>query len=78
MDLSKRTVVEGPAALPPELIALIKRMQQICVLRNFEPNEANAIEYRKASGHWLKPHVDDRPVPLLVAFAAVLCELHGH
>jgi alkylated DNA repair dioxygenase AlkB len=24
------------------------------------PNEANAIDYRKSMGHWLKPHVDDR------------------
>jgi hypothetical protein len=29
-------------------------------LRNFAPNEANAIEYQRALGHSLAPHCDDR------------------
>lgn len=60
MDLSKRTVVEGATAMPPLLTALITRMQQVPLLQHFQPNEANAIDYRKSLGHWLKPHVDDR------------------
>lgn len=28
--------------------------------KNFVPNEANAIDYRRKKGHWLKGHVDDR------------------
>lgn len=60
MDLSKRTVVEGPTPLASELHMLIARMQSIPLLSNFCPNEANAIDYRKPLGHWLKPHVDDR------------------
>lgn len=27
---------------------------------SFEPNEANAIDYRKGEGHWLQGHVDDQ------------------
>ena len=64
MDLSKRTVVEGATPLASELHMLIARMQSIPLLSNFRPNEANAIDYRKPLGHWLKPHVDDRFVCL--------------
>lgn len=60
MDLRQRTVVEGVTPLPAELHMLIARMQQVPCLRNFQPNEANAIDYRQDLGHWLKPHVDDR------------------
>ncbi len=60
MDLSKRTVIEGSTPLAAEVQTLIRRMRQIPLLSNFQPNEANAIDYRKALSHWLKPHVDDR------------------
>ncbi|KAL0047088.1 hypothetical protein WJX82_006265 [Trebouxia sp. C0006] len=60
MDLGQRTVVEGVTPLAAELRMLIARMQQVPCLRCFQPNEANAIDYRKDLGHWLKPHVDDR------------------
>lgn len=77
MDLSKRTVMEGSTALPPLLMALAQRMRQLSVLQDFEPNEANAIDYHKAFGHWLKPHVDDRQVLwfLHLQLAAVLSML---
>ena len=65
MDLNKRTVVEGATAMPPVLTALITRMQQMPLLQHFQPNEANAIDYRQGLGHWLKPHVDDRSVSLM-------------
>ena len=29
-------------------------------LAKFRPNEANAIDYRRRQGHWLRPHCDDR------------------
>jgi alkylated DNA repair dioxygenase AlkB len=29
-------------------------------LKDFQPNEANAIDYRRREKHWLKAHVDDR------------------
>ncbi|DBA82869.1 TPA: hypothetical protein ACH3X1_006662 [Trebouxia sp. C0004] len=60
MDLGQRTVVEGSTVLAAELHMLIARMQQVPFLRCFQPNEANAIDYRKDLGHWLKAHVDDR------------------
>ena len=60
MDLGKRTVVAGATAFPAQLLMLIQRMQSIPLLAAFQPNEANAIDYQKALGHWLKPHVDDR------------------
>lgn len=66
MDLRQRTVVEGVTPLPAELHMLIARMQQVPCLRNFQPNEANAIDYRQDLGHWLKPHVDDRCVIILL------------
>lgn len=65
MDLSKRTVVEGATPLAAELQMLIDRMHQLPLLASFQPNEANAIDYRKALGHWLKPHMDDRFVSCL-------------
>ena len=48
--------------MPPVLNGLITRMQQLPLLHAFEPNEANAIDYHKSLGHWLKAHVDDRSV----------------
>ncbi|DBB01325.1 TPA: hypothetical protein ACH3X3_011716 [Trebouxia sp. C0006] len=66
MDLGQRTVVEGVTPLAAELRMLIARMQQVPCLRCFQPNEANAIDYRKDLGHWLKPHVDDRCMAVLL------------
>ena len=62
MDLGKRTVQEGSLPMPEELVSLIQRMQSTALLKDFEPNEANAIDYCKRKGHWLKAHVDDRCV----------------
>ena len=78
MDLSKRTVVEGSTAMPPVLAALITRMQQIPLLQHFQPNEANAIDYRKGLGHWLKPHVDDRSaaVPHVMSSRHTVLAMH--
>ena len=60
MDLKQRTVQAEDVPLPKLLRLLIARMQQLPLLRDFKPNEANAIDYIKAAGHQLKPHVDDR------------------
>lgn len=62
MDLGKRTVQEGSMPMPAELVSLIQRMQSTALLKDFQPNEANAIDYCKSKGHWLKAHVDDRCV----------------
>jgi hypothetical protein len=72
MDLGQRTVVEGVTPLAAELHMLIARMQQVPCLGCFQPNEANAIDYRKDLGHWLKPHVDDRCVLILLLWGLYL------
>ena len=36
------------------------RKLNLPAMKNFSPNEANAIDYRRHEGHWLKAHVDDR------------------
>ncbi|KAL3682367.1 hypothetical protein R1sor_000389 [Riccia sorocarpa] len=52
------------AQLPPMpkfLKPFVERMRsQVPVLNEFCPNEMNAIDYRKALGHWLQAHMDDR------------------
>ena len=32
--------------------------EKVSVLQGFRPNEANAIDYRRAEGHFLAPHCD--------------------
>ena len=32
--------------------------EKVSVLQGFRPNEANAIDYRRAEGHFLTPHCD--------------------
>eukprot|EP00933_Yihiella_yeosuensis_P018400 TRINITY_DN15115_c0_g5_i1.p1 TRINITY_DN15115_c0_g5~~TRINITY_DN15115_c0_g5_i1.p1 ORF type:complete len:204 (-),score=37.54 TRINITY_DN15115_c0_g5_i1:66-677(-) len=39
-------------------------------LENFQPNEANAIDYRREEGHHLLPHCDDRQLS-----GEILCNL---
>ena len=44
-------------------------------LRQFEPNEANAISYDKAAGCELLPHVDDRQMSTdLIVNLSLLCD----
>ena len=35
-------------------------LSRLLAKHQFQPNEANAIDYHKRSNHWLKDHVDDR------------------
>ena len=48
--------------MPPILLALAARMRALdgVPLAAFEPNEANALCYRAADGHYLGAHCDDR------------------
>ena len=73
MDLGRRTVQQGNHPLPVELSVLVQRMQSMALLREFRPNEANAIDYCKSKGHWLKKHVDDRYLFLSSHIAICLC-----
>lgn len=69
-DLRAKKFLPAQHPLPPVLAPVIARMQRLGAhasggggcppLRNFAPNEANAIEYQRALGHSLAPHCDDR------------------
>jgi alkylated DNA repair dioxygenase AlkB len=39
---------------------LLPKLKQLPPMKGCIPNEANAVEYRRSQGHWLKSHVDDR------------------
>ncbi len=60
MDLAKRKVQEATVPMPLLLKQLADRMRSLPILAKFHPNEANAIDYHRARGNCLKPHVDDR------------------
>ncbi|EFJ43731.1 hypothetical protein VOLCADRAFT_119009 [Volvox carteri f. nagariensis] len=60
-DYHRRGVAPVEHPLPPLLRILTERMRvQVGLLRCFQPNEANAIDYWRSRGSWLRPHVDDR------------------
>ncbi|KXZ45623.1 hypothetical protein GPECTOR_52g25 [Gonium pectorale] len=60
-DYHRRGVATAQHPLPPLLASLAERMRtRIPLLRDFRPNEANAIDYRRSWGSWLRPHADDR------------------
>lgn len=61
MDLKERKVLPATHELPPLLQSLAERMRaSLPALRDFHPTEANAIDYRRADGHVLRAHVDNR------------------
>jgi alkylated DNA repair dioxygenase AlkB len=39
---------------------LLPKLKLLAPMMGCVPNEANAIDYRRKQGHWLKSHVDDR------------------
>ncbi|KAL3937737.1 MAG: hypothetical protein SGBAC_007217 [Bacillariaceae sp.] len=39
---------------------LVPKLKDLPTVKGCVPNEANAIDYRRMQGHWLKSHVDDR------------------
>ena len=75
-DLKRRAFADPLHAMPPIFTPLIRRARQLLpdhLKGAFFPNEANALDYRKAEGHALLPHCDDRqlsgPVLLTVCLA---------
>ena len=62
------TFAEPAHAMPDIFAPLVRRMRTIPELRNFRPNEANALDYRRSEGHYLGAHCDDRQLsgPILV------------
>ena len=60
-DLWSREVRAPKHALPDWIATIvIPKLKRIATLHDFTPNDANALEYHRQLGHWLKDHVDDR------------------
>ena len=77
VDLKRRTVAPASRPLPPLVQAVADKMSAThhTALRQFEPNEANAICYDKAAGCELLPHVDDRQMSTdLIVNLSLLCD----
>lgn len=77
VDLKRRTVSPASRPLPHLVQAVADKMSatQHQALRQFEPNEANAICYDKAAGCELLPHVDDRQMSTdLIVNLSLLCD----
>lgn len=54
--------VDAPEHPLPDFIQnlLLPKLKLLRPMMGCVPNEANAIDYRRKQGHWLKSHVDDR------------------
>ena len=54
--------VDAPENPLPEFLRrlLLPKLCSLPPMMGCIPNEANAIDYRRQKGHWLKAHVDDR------------------
>eukprot|EP00250_Pteridium_aquilinum_P016757 c23280_g1_i1 orf=183-1595(-) len=73
-DLKKRYVRPAVHEMPKILVPVLERMRTtVPVLKDFWPNETNAIDYYKHKGHWLKPHVDDRQMSGTILVNLSLC-----
>lgn len=60
-NLRDKRVSEAEHPLPRFVESLLKpKLRVIQHVADFVPNEANAIDYRRDSGHYLASHVDDR------------------
>ena len=60
-NLRDRRVSEPEHAMPHFFNSiLVEKLKRILPMAGCIPNEANAIDYRRKQGHWLKSHVDDR------------------
>ncbi|KAH7373587.1 hypothetical protein KP509_17G063600 [Ceratopteris richardii] len=73
-NLRKRCVCPANFEMPKVLMPILERMREsVSVLKDFCPNETNAIDYCKHKGHWLKPHVDDRQISGTILVNLSLC-----
>jgi alkylated DNA repair protein alkB family protein 4 len=60
-QLKERRVMPADRDLPEVLKTIVMpRLLKLKPMNGCHPNEANAIDYRRHFGHWLKSHVDDR------------------
>lgn len=60
-NLRDRRVNAAENPLPSFVQEILKpKLTKLLSMKDVSPNEANAIDYRRASGHYLASHVDDR------------------
>jgi alkylated DNA repair protein alkB family protein 4 len=59
-SLRDRKVYKAENPLPLCVQRVIDRVKMLKPMKNCIPNEANAIDYRRNNGDYLKSHVDDR------------------
>ena len=59
-SLKDRAVYPEENPLPRDISNIIDRISSLQIFQGCEPNEANAIDYRKVKGDYLRSHVDDR------------------
>ena len=67
--------IEIPRVSNDRAVQVIRRLRAVrgtCsnIMRDFKPNEANAIDYRRTKGDYLGTHCDDRYLS-----GKVLCNL---
>jgi alkylated DNA repair protein alkB family protein 4 len=59
-DLRERKVTAAENPLPDFVQSILfPKLNVLPQMMGCIPNEANAIDYRRDKGHWLKPHVDN-------------------
>jgi alkylated DNA repair dioxygenase AlkB len=59
-SLKDRKVYPEENSLPQTIANIIDRISALKMMKGCNPNEANAIDYRRFKGDYLKSHVDDR------------------
>mmetsp|Transcript_25939 Transcript_25939/g.38421 ORF Transcript_25939/g.38421 Transcript_25939/m.38421 type:complete len:334 (+) Transcript_25939:165-1166(+) len=59
-SLKDRKVYPEENPLPQTIANIIHRISALRMMNGCNPNEANAIDYRRVKGDYLKSHVDDR------------------
>lgn len=59
-SLKDRKVYPEENPLPQTITNIIERISALQMMNGCNPNEANAIDYRRVKGDYLKSHVDDR------------------
>ena len=69
-----RKVLPARHAMPGWSSALVARWRaRVPFLRDFQPNECNAIDYRRDRGHRLQAHCDDRRMSSDIIVNLSLC-----
>jgi len=59
-SLKDRAVYPEENPLPQAISSIIDRISSLHIFQGCKPNEANAIDYHRVKGDYLRSHVDDR------------------